>query len=159
MFLRNTVFGVEDSLVSTVGLLSGIAATGSVSKSFILLTGIVYISVEAFSMAVGSFLSEEFVEEYEHKKEAFFEPALGAFIMFASFALAGLVPILPYLFFAGQRAILVSVIASIIALFLLGMAGGHLSRIGIISRGLGMGLLGGGAIVIGIVVGHLVTIG
>ena len=62
MFLRNTVFGVEDSLVSTVGLLSGIAATGSVSKSFILLTGIVYISVEAFSMAVGSFLSEEFVE-------------------------------------------------------------------------------------------------
>src|SRR3989338_8879825 len=101
MFLRNTVFGVEDSLVSTVGLLSGIAATGSVSKSFILLTGIVYISVEAFS-----------------------QPALGAFIMFVSFALAGFVPILPYLFFAGQQAILVSVIASLVALFLLGMAGG-----------------------------------
>ena len=158
MFLRNTVFGVEDSLVSTVGLLSGIAATGSVSKSFILLTGIVYISVEAFSMAVGSFLSEEFVEEYEHKKEAYLQPALGAFIMFASFALAGFVPILPYLFFAGQQAILISVIASIIALFLLGMAGGHLSRIGIISRGLRMGLLGGSAIVIGIVVGSFFNI-
>ena len=65
LYIRNIVFGVEDSLVSTVGLLSGIAL-GDIPRSTILFTGLVYIFVEAFSMAVGSFLSEESVEEYEN---------------------------------------------------------------------------------------------
>ena len=50
VYIRNFIFGVEDSLVSTAGLLSGIAATG-MSRPAILLTGIVLIFVEAFSMA------------------------------------------------------------------------------------------------------------
>jgi len=66
VYLRNFVFGVEDSLVSTVGLLSGIAAAGVAQKD-ILVSGVVLIFVEAFSMAVGSFLSEEFAEEYVAK--------------------------------------------------------------------------------------------
>jgi len=64
VYVRNFVFGVEDSLVSTVGLLSGIASAGA-STATIFLTGTVLIFVEAFSMAVGSYLSEESVEEYE----------------------------------------------------------------------------------------------
>ncbi len=63
VYLRNFVFGVEDSLVSTVGLLSGVAAAGVETKT-IVLTGVVLIIVEALSMAVGSYLSEYSVEEY-----------------------------------------------------------------------------------------------
>ena len=63
-YFRNFIFGVEDSLVSTVGLLSGVAIAG-VAKETIFLTGIVLIFVEAFSMAAGSFLSESTAEEYE----------------------------------------------------------------------------------------------
>ncbi len=62
-FIRNFVFGVEDSLVSTVGLLSGIAVAG-IGRSDIVVTGVVLISVEVFSMGVGSFLSERSAEEY-----------------------------------------------------------------------------------------------
>jgi VIT1/CCC1 family predicted Fe2+/Mn2+ transporter len=51
IYLRNFIFGVEDSLVSTVGLLSGVAVAGVASRT-ILLTGVVLIFVEAFSMAV-----------------------------------------------------------------------------------------------------------
>ena len=61
LYMRNLIFGAEDSLVSTVGLLSGIAI-GGVPKSAIILTGIVLIFVEAFSMGVGSYLSEYSVE-------------------------------------------------------------------------------------------------
>jgi len=60
---RNFIFGVEDSLVSTVGLLSGIAAADT-SRFTIITTGIVLIFVEAFSMGIGSFLSEETSEQF-----------------------------------------------------------------------------------------------
>lgn len=68
LIIRNFVFGVEDSLVSTVGLLAGIAFAGVEAKT-VVLTGAVLIFVEAFSMGVGSLLSEQSVEQYEEKKE------------------------------------------------------------------------------------------
>ena len=61
-YFRNFIFGVEDSLVSTVGLLSGIAIA-DVPGHTIFLTGVVLIFVEAFSMAAGTFLSEYSAEE------------------------------------------------------------------------------------------------
>ena len=60
MIVRNFTFGVEDSLVSTVGLLAGIAFAG-VNAGTVVLTGAVLIFVEGFSMAVGSLLSEQSV--------------------------------------------------------------------------------------------------
>ena len=60
-YLRNFVFGVEDSLVSTVGLLSGIAIAG-MNRESIFATGVVLIFVEAVSMAAGSFLAETSAE-------------------------------------------------------------------------------------------------
>ncbi len=61
-YLRNFIFGVEDSLVSTVGLLAGVAAA-EISAQAILTTGLVLIVVEGFSMGIGSFLTEETTEE------------------------------------------------------------------------------------------------
>lgn len=66
LYVRNFVFGVEDSLVSTVGLLSGVAMAG-VARQTIFLTGVILIFVEAFSMVVGSFFSELSAEEYEKR--------------------------------------------------------------------------------------------
>ena len=54
---------MEDSLVSTVGLLSGVAVA-NVPMTTILLTGLILIFVEAISMAAGSFLSEYSAEGY-----------------------------------------------------------------------------------------------
>ncbi|MCL5016016.1 MAG: VIT1/CCC1 transporter family protein, partial [Patescibacteria group bacterium] len=96
--LRSIVFGVSDSLVSTVGLLSGIDISGLPTSS-IVLAGIVYAFVEAFSMAVGSFLSEQSAAEYAAQKEV---PGKNAYIagsvMFVSFVLASFIPIVSYLF-------------------------------------------------------------
>ncbi|MEJ0054065.1 MAG: VIT1/CCC1 transporter family protein [bacterium] len=154
LFLRNVIFGVEDSLVSTVGLLSGITL-GATPRSIVLLTGLVYVFVEGFSMAVGSFLSEEGAQEYAgNKKSALGSSIFGAFVMLVSFVIAGFIPLIPYILLADQSAIWVSVAASILALFLLGVAGGKLAGTGMISRGLRMALLGGFAIAIGVLVSH-----
>ena len=157
IYIRNIIFGVEDSLVSTVGLLAGIAS--QTSREIILLTGIVYIFVEGFSMAVGSFLSEEATEEYlSLKKVPFKQSIIGSIVMFFSFVLAGLIPIAPYIFVLSKNAIAVSIVASILALFVLGLASGKMSRTGMFSRGLRMAILAGAAIFIGIMVGKIVSI-
>jgi VIT1/CCC1 family predicted Fe2+/Mn2+ transporter len=153
--LRNFVFGVEDSLVSTVGLLSGIASAG-VSRETIFLTGLILVLVEALSMAVGSFLSETSVQEY-HKKEGATpkHPFLGGVIMFVSYVVAGLVPLLPYIFVEGDVALKSSVLATLAVLFLLGAVSGRISRVSVLMSGFRMVLLGGAAIVVGMTVGNL----
>jgi vacuolar iron transporter family protein len=56
--IREIVFGLEDSLVSTLGVVTGIAA-GTGSSTIVILSGAVLIFVEALSMTAGSYLSSK----------------------------------------------------------------------------------------------------
>lgn len=156
-YFRNFVFGVEDSLVSTVGLLSGVAIAG-VPRGTIFLTGVVLIFVEAFSMAAGSFLSEYSTEEYECNEEADVRPpAKASVVMFVSYFVAGFVPLLPYLVWETSGAFTISISLSLVALFLLGVWSGKVSKRGLLRRGFRMLLVGGVAILVGILAGQLVS--
>ncbi|MCL4405032.1 MAG: VIT1/CCC1 transporter family protein [Patescibacteria group bacterium] len=156
IYLRNTIFGVSDSLVSTVGLLSGIDVSGT-SRQIILLTGVVYAFVEAFSMAIGSFLSEQSAEEYETGGEVDGgEPLVAGIVMFISFVVASFVPILPYLLFDLSIALWISISLSVAALFILGLVSARLVRVKMMNHATKMALLGGTAIIIGVIVGKLI---
>lgn len=156
-YFRNFIFGVEDSLVSTVGLLSGVAIAG-VARETILLTGIILIFVEAFSMAAGSFLSEASAEEFTTKHEAV---ASGSFaagaIMFASYFAAGFIPLFPYLIAGGNYALGLSITFSVLALFVLGLAGGMISKTSVLKSALRMAIVGGIAIAVGVTVGSFLS--
>ena len=155
IYIRSIIFGISDSLGSTVGILAGIDVSGT-SRSTIILTGVVYAFVEAFSMAVGSFLSEESAEEFAAKSETFNnKPYIAAIVMFISFVLASFIPIVPYIIFNLSLALWVSIGLSVVALFIVGIILARLSKINIIKHGIKMMLLGGSAILIGVVVGKL----
>lgn len=63
---REFIFGAEDGMVSTLGAITGIAAaTGS--HFTIILSGLVIISVESISMAVGSYLSSKSTKEIDER--------------------------------------------------------------------------------------------
>lgn len=156
VYLRSIIFGITDSLVSTVGLLAGIDVAGA-SHRTIALTGIVYAFVEAFSMAVGDFLSEEEAEEFMARRDVPAGiPFLAGTIMFISFVLASFIPLAPYLFLGDPYALPASIVLSVLALFLAGFAGALFARVKPFWRGLRMALLGGAAIVIGVVIGFFV---
>jgi VIT1/CCC1 family predicted Fe2+/Mn2+ transporter len=156
IILRNFIFGVEDSLVSTVGLLSGIALT-DLSANTILLTGTVLIFVEAFSMAAGSFLSEHSAEEYREQKKMPLGVSLASgSIMFFSYFISGFIPLFPYIIFPVSTALGVSIALSLLTLFILGIFGARISRTGLFRGGFRMLVIGGIAIAIGVVVGKLV---
>jgi VIT1/CCC1 family predicted Fe2+/Mn2+ transporter len=156
LYLKSFIFGVEDSLVSTIGLISGVAATGA-TRGVILITGIILIFVEALSMGVGSLLSEHSAQEYEKKKSVSFNTSfLAGVIMFISYFLAGFIPLFSYILWEPADAFWPSIALSLIALFVLGLVSGKILKVKLINKALEMFLLGGLAIVAGVAVGILV---
>ncbi|MBU6321587.1 MAG: VIT1/CCC1 transporter family protein [Patescibacteria group bacterium] len=154
LYLRSIVFGVVDSLVSTVGLLAGLDVAGA-SHAVLAFTGGIYAVVEAFSMAVGNFLSEESVEEYAKRGDVSERaPILAGIVMFAAFMVAALIPLAPYLLLGDPAALATSVILSVIALFVVGALSARIAKVPALSRGLRMAVLGGSAILIGVIVGY-----
>ena len=157
MNFRNFIFGVEDSLVSTVGLLSGVAIAGT-PRQTIILSGVVLIFVEAFSMGIGSFLSDHSAEELtQNKPTSGYSQIKSSLVMFFSYFAAGFVPISPYLLLESSSAFPVSVISSLIALFALGGLVARSYGGNIIRKGLEMLLLGGVAIALGVGVGFIIS--
>lgn len=153
IYIRNFIFGVEDSLVSTVGLLSGVAVAG-VPRSTLILTGLILIFVEAFSMGIGSFLSENTAAEAQHESSQ--QPRQGGVIMFISYFLAGFIPLFPYLLSYSLQTIWISIGLSLIALYILGLIAGKLFGTSATRNGLRMFTLGGIAILVGVLVGRIV---
>lgn len=159
MYVRNFVFGSEDSLVSTVGLLSGIVSAG-VARSDVITTGIILLFVEALSMAVGSYVSEDSAEEYLERKDVPVRNALVAgSIMFGSYFVCGFIPLGPYFFLDERPALIVSITASMVALGCLGYVSAHQSKVKSFPRVKRMMILGGLAIAIGVVLGRFLPHG
>lgn len=171
-YLHSFIFGVEDSLVSTVGLLSGVAIA-AVPRETLILTGVVLIFVEAFSMAVGEFLAEKSSEEYLAQRGGQSrssgsgplprpdggparQPLIAGSIMFASYLVSGFVPLAPYVFVPTAGAFWLSIAFSLAALFALGLIGARLAGARIIKSGARMLAIGGIAILVGIVAGELI---
>ncbi|MDP1689668.1 MAG: VIT1/CCC1 transporter family protein [bacterium] len=158
LYLRTIIFGINDSLVSTVGFLAGISVAG-VPKSTIILTGVVYALVEAFSMAMGDFLSEESAEEYISKANVSDRPSvMAAIFMFISCVLASLIPLIPYIIFTSHTALIVSICLSVSSLFIVGMVSARFSRLPVLWRGVRMASLGGAAIVMGVAIGMFMPV-
>lgn len=155
IYLRNFIFGVEDSLVSTVGLLAGVAAA-DISHSAIVTTGLVLIVVEGFSMGIGSFLTEETTEEMAGQKLKTFDSIKGGITMLISYCVAGLIPLAPYAVLKGDLAVNISVFLSLLGLVGLGYGTSkYYGRPRPWKRSWKMLLLGGSAVIVGVVIGKL----
>lgn len=156
--LRNFIFGVEDSLVSTVGLLAGVTA-GGVTRASIVTTGLVLIVIEGLSMGIGSFLTEETADEVNGNKERVNKSIFGGVVMLFSYCIAGILPLAPYVFVEGDLAVAISVTTSLLGLFLLGFGTSTFyKRPNAIRHGFKMLLMGGLAVFIGILVGKIFKI-
>ena len=150
--LRNFIFGVEDSLVSTVGFITGIASA-SVDRETVLLSGGVLIFVEGFSMGVGAFLSEESALEARYRR--YVRPGksiVDGLVMFFSYLFAGFVVLSPYAFGPPGEAVARSIVLSLAFLFLLGIFAAKVAGLPILPRGIRMAVIGGLAILLGVAV-------
>lgn len=152
-YIRSSVFGIEDSLVSTTGLIAGVAVAAS-DKKFVIIAGVIAIAVEAISMAAGEFISEDTEKDLSAETDKA-NPVFSGFIMFVSYFLAGLIPILPIIIFPLPYSVYISVAAALAGLFVLGIIKGKVTRQNLLKAGLQVFIVGGIATAIGIIVGIL----
>lgn len=127
--IRNLVFGIQDSFGSTVGFLSGVAVSG-ISRDTLLFTGVLLIFVEAFSMALGSLISEHVVKEANQKKRLpLFKSFSGPITMFTAYVVSGFVPLTPYILFWGPYSLPISILVSLITLSIAGYISARIYKI------------------------------
>lgn len=144
--LRTIIFGIEDSLVSTTGVVVGLIAAGT-PEATILAAGLITVVVEATSMGAGEFISND--DNAEKDKVAIQKGLL----MLASYLVAGIWILIP-LFLGIQNNYLI-ISFTFINLFALGYWRGSILQKSRLKYGLRTLLVGGVACSFGIAVGLL----
>jgi VIT1/CCC1 family predicted Fe2+/Mn2+ transporter len=151
-YLRSGLFGLQDGLVSTTGVVVGISA-GVSDKTIIILAAFVAVSVEASSMAAGQYTSEKAVHQLDKTGKHTDNLFIGAGIMFFAYFLAGLVPIIPTVIFNQPEARVISVVAAFIGLFTVGYIKGKIVEHHALRSAIELFVIGGVATIIGLIVG------
>jgi predicted membrane protein (TIGR00267 family) len=109
-------------------------------------------------MAAGEFLSDEAVHELDGRHRLHDSAMVSAGLMFASYALAGMIPILPIVFIDYPASIYISMICALIGLFALGYVKGRVVRVNPTRSGLRILVIGGATAIIGVIVGNLLRV-
>ncbi len=161
--IREIVFGLEDSLVSTLGALTGIAI-GSGSKFVVILAGLVLVAAESTSMAAGSYLSSKSASDTEreiHKNKKrlvhSLKPVRAAFVMGFFYFIGGFVPLGPYFFMDVSTALWPSIILTAIVLFFIGVWASRYTKRPALKSGLEMMVVSLAAALIGYLIGRAVS--
>ena len=156
-YLRSAMFGLQDGLVSTTGVVVGIS-TGVADKSIIILASLVAVSVEATSMAAGQYSSEKAVHQMDKTGKHNDSLALGAAIMFIAYFMAGMVPIIPTILFPQSQGRIIAIVAALIGLFVVGYIKGHIVESKPLRSATELLVIGGIATTIGLIVGHFLRV-
>lgn len=154
-YIRSSLFGIQDALISTGGAVVGIAI-GSYDKQVILMAGLVIVLVEAIAMGATEFISDETLHQIDKKdRDNVFVSSL---IMFASYFTAGFILISPYLLFPLPQSIIISTIFSLLGLVILGIIKGIISKASLIRNCLEVLIIGSIVAAIGLLVGYILKI-
>lgn len=156
-YLRSVMFGLQDGLVSTTGVVVGISA-GVPDRAIIILASFVAVSVEASSMAAGQYSSEKAVHQIDRRHRHHDDLIIGAGLMFFSYLLAGLIPIAPFLIFAPDIARVLSIGFALLSLFAVGYIKGRVVKSRPLRSAVEMFAIGGLATVIGLIVGNFLKV-
>ena len=163
--MREIVFGIEDSLVSTLGALTGIAI-GTRSTYIVILSGLVLIAAESMSMAAGSYLSSKSASEtekllhevdgrtYGHKSN----PVRAGLVMGILYFIGGFIPLFSYFFLPVSKAIFVSIPITAVCLFLLGVWSSKYTKRNAYRSGAEMMVISLVAALVGYVIGYIVSL-
>ena len=123
-YLRDLVYGANDGIITTFAVVSGVVGAALAPRT-VLILGVANLLADGFSMGASNFLSIRSDEAVRLQNgDAVAEPfpfRHGAATM-AAFVVAGMVPLLPYLFAPPPLRFSVAVIATLATLFVVGAA-------------------------------------
>lgn len=115
--LRTIIFGIEDSFVSTTGVVVGLIAAGTAIET-VVVAGLITVVVEATSMGAGEFISND---DNPSKDSAALKKGL---LMLCSYLISGIWVLLPVLLGVTSNFIIIGF--TFISLFCLGLWRGYI---------------------------------
>lgn len=127
-WLNLAVFGANDGIITTFAVVAGVAGA-KLSPSIVLVLGMANIAADGLSMTLGNYLgekSENRLSELGRQKIKHLNVIKNSGVIFLSFMIAGLIPLLPYFFslfgmnFGVLSQLQVSVFATLLGLFIVG---------------------------------------
>lgn len=162
-FLRDIVFGVHDALLTNIGIVTGFV-TALQDNRLIVVAALIDVTVSAFAMAFGTYLSRKSESAYlegQLDKEAhatlesaLAKPVSAAVVMWITYVIAGLIPLAPFAFdIPGDLALRYAIVLTLIVFFVVGLLKGVITRGNRWQSGLQFLAFGTIAAVIGYVIG------
>lgn len=155
-YLQSAIFGINDALVSTTGVMVGISA-GTGNKSIIILAGVVTIMVEALSMGSGQYLSLKSAHQYQ-KQSKQEEAVISGVVMYFGYVIGGLVPLIPIMLLPVEQSSIAAISAALIGLLVLGYVKGKIVKVSPMRSALEVFIIGGIATTVGLVVGSVLSV-
>ena len=156
-YLRSLMFGLQDGIVSTTGVVVGIS-TGVNNKEIVILAALVAVTVEATSMAAGQYSSEKAVHQHDKNGKHTDSLVLGAVIMFFAYLLGGAFSIIPTVIFPQEISRILAIISAFFGLFLIGYLKGRLVDHKPLRSAIELFIIGSIATTIGVVVGYFLKV-
>ncbi len=156
-YLRSLMFGLQDGIVSTTGVVVGISI-GISNKEIIVLAALVAVMVEASSMAAGQYSSEKAVHQMDKTGKHTDNLYIGALIMFIAYLIGGAFSIIPTLIFDQPLARTLAIISAFVGLFIIGYIKGHLVEHKPLRSAIELFIIGSIATIVGVVVGYFLKV-
>ncbi|MDO8620850.1 MAG: VIT1/CCC1 transporter family protein [Candidatus Levybacteria bacterium] len=153
-YLRSLMFGLQDGIVSTTGVVVGVS-TGISDKAIIVLVALVAVTVEASSMAAGQYSSEKAVHQMDKSGKHTDNLYIGALIMFIAYLIGGAFSVIPTIIFNQPIARTIAIASAFAGLFIIGYIKGHLVEHKPLRSAIELFIIGSIATAVGIVVGYL----
>ncbi len=143
---KDFILGGQDGLVNVLGLVLGVASA-TLNSHIVIISGIVATVAESVSMMAVAYTSSRAAKDYygsminedrkhfnklmlkEHRVllKEFNNPIKGAFVVGFSTLVGSLIPLIPFFLFTIKISIVVSIIISALALFIVGAVKAKLS--------------------------------
>ena len=163
-FIRDIVFGVHDALLTNIGIVTGFVAALQDTR-LIILTVVIDVVISAFAMSFGTYLSRTSESDYlkgqltdeDHQsvENVLANPVTAAVVMWITYVLTGMIPLLPFLFnLSATEALRVAIILSLLVFFGVGAFKGYATATSPWRGGLQFLAFGSVAAVIGYVIGQ-----
>ena len=151
------MFGLQDGIVSTTGVVVGIS-TGISNKEIIVLAALVAVMVEASSMGAGQYSSEKAVHQMDKTGRHTDNLYVGALIMFVAYLIGGSFSIIPIIIFDQPLARALAIISAFIGLFIIGYLKGYLVEHKPLRSAIELFIIGSIATTVGVIVGYFLKV-
>ena len=154
--LRNVVLSANDGIITTFAVVAGVQGA-ELSHTVVIIIGLANVVADGISMATGNYMaikSENDLVNDGRKRSPHITAFKHAILTFVSFALFGILPLIPYLFRV-SNAFWWSIVMVVFSMSIVGITRGYYSKRSMIKTVLETLLVGGLAAGSAYLIGHL----